>query len=464
MPTEIEYTRRLTRNYLVALGFIAALSIGIFFLLLGILRTNENTAAVINTAGRQRMLSQRVALYALRLVESPAGRQQHREELQRTVDRMATVHEQLHVSGGSFEGQNLPALSEEVSSIYFGPRGQLDAEIRSYISEAGALAAEPEALLTADNPHLQSLLVAADTRISDGLGEVVDQYQTESDATLTRLESLLIASVIVILLALALEGWFIFRPMVRRIREETGQLEEAYHQQRRIADTLQKNLISGEIPDIKGLKIALYYRSATRTAEVGGDFYDFINLPDGGWGIVLGDVAGKGIDAAVEPVKVRELMHDRAYPGLPPGALLESINDTLVRQYDEMFIAVSYIRYYPDREVLQIANAGNPFPFLLAAGSFIDLSEPPLAAVEGQEYTSLDVAFGRGETILLFTDGLAQAKTAGGFFGLGLERHLAGKEAMEPGQLVKSLVEEATELSGGELLDDILVMAIRRKE
>ena len=459
-------TRRLTRVYLIALGLIAALSIAIFFLLLGIIRTQEHIAAVINTSGRQRMLSQRVALYGLKLVESetPLQREENRIQLLDAVDTMETVHDLLHVSGGTFEGQTLPKPSEEVLSIFFGPRGNLDEEIKTYLSEARELASDPDDLLTIGNVHLKSILDAADARILEELDEVVDEYQSESDTTVTGLQYALVASVVAIILALAMEGVFIFRRMVSRIRREAGQLEQAYEQQRRIAETLQDSLISGEIPVIKNLEIGLFYKSATAAAEAGGDFYDFIRFPGGGWGIVLGDVAGKGIDAAVEPVKVRELMNDRVLRGLPPEALLESINDTLVQQHTEMFIAITYASFFEDRAVLNLINAGNPYPLLLSSKRFVELSEPPLAAAEGTKYSSLDVPFKPGETILFYTDGLAQVETADGvFFGLQLDRYVTGKEDLSPDQLVHSLVEEALRLSGGQLFDDILVMAVRRK-
>jgi hypothetical protein len=457
--------RRLNLSYLFALGIIAVLSVAVFFLLLGILRTNEHIAAVINASGRQRMLSQRIALYGLQLVESKteAEQQQNRKELLNAVDTMETSHELLHVTGGVFEGQTLPAPSPEVLSIYFGPRGQLDAEIKSYFTEARELAAAPGEQLSADNPHLKALLDAADQRIPAGLDQVVDQHQMESDATLNRLEYLLIASVSIILLALVMEGFFIFRPMVRRIRGETRQLEEAYEQQARIAEALQKNLISGEIPDMEGLEVGLFYRSATETAEVGGDFYDFVNLPGGGWGIVLGDVAGKGVDAAVEPVKVRELINDRANRGLAPGEMLTSVNNSLARQYEESFIAVTYASYYPGECVLRLANAGNPYPFLMRAQRLVDLSEPPLGAVAAHKYSELKVEFEPGETILLYTDGLAQAPAGDRYYGQGLERRVAGKESMGLKELVRELVNEATRLAGGRLTDDILVMAVRRR-
>ena len=217
----------LTKRYLLALGFIALLSITAYLNLHQLIKTQAASAAVINVSGRQRMLSQKTALLCFQLVESrePSEREQIRNELTETLALMKYSHEKL-MQGDM--GLDMPVpLPEEVKAIYFNSPNSLDLQLRQYLAAAQSLAQEPDVRLTQDNPNLLSVLAASQGELLHILDTVVKEYQKQSERDITRLKNLEKTILILTLLVLAGEALFIFRPMVRRIRKETKYLTDS---------------------------------------------------------------------------------------------------------------------------------------------------------------------------------------------------------------------------------------------
>jgi signal transduction histidine kinase len=153
-----------------------------------IISTREINAAVINVSGRQRMLSQRSALFALRLVCTQDSLEQEklRQEMGRAIDLMEESHNSLIEGNAEMKLPGQP--SKAVQTIYFEAPFYLDRQIRDYIAHVRALGQAPPEALTEDNPHLQSILQASATNLLEALEAVVSQYQRESDVAQLNIE------------------------------------------------------------------------------------------------------------------------------------------------------------------------------------------------------------------------------------------------------------------------------------
>ncbi len=249
----------LTRRYVLALSLIAMLSITAFFILRTAIKAQEAGAVVVNVAGRQRMLSQRISRYALLLVLNKGSDTQEaiRDTLAGNVKLFEASHKAL-INGGSVAGISanetltLPGNpTAEVQKMYFQAPMQLDQQVITYVSEANALLNDPDNELTLKNSHLQYLLTASATDILTALNTVTGQYQKESETAIARLERLEAGVLGITVLALLLEALLIFRPMVRQIVQRNHELEENARQR-----------------ELQNLKLETRAKTIALTAEV----------------------------------------------------------------------------------------------------------------------------------------------------------------------------------------------------
>lgn len=454
-------TDSMTRNYLTALIIIAVLSILAFIILRAVINSEKASAALINISGRQRMLSQRIALYSFELIsaDTAAKRGNIRRKLLQSTNLMARSNQGL-IKGDNSLG--LPRPSVKIRTIFFAPPDKLNAGINKYIFEANALADAKVDDLNLSNPHFRYIVSAA-SGLLDILDKVVKQYERESETTISQLQGVQAGTLVIILLVLLTEALFIFRPMTFHIREKTARLEAAYQEKLRIADTLQKSLIPQHISEIPGLKINFFYKSATSYAEVGGDFYDIFEITGNRWGIVVGDVAGKGIDVAADTAKVKYLLRDRAYNRLSPSDVLADVNNALVHQQADRFTALTYCVYQPKTSALILANAGNPYPYFTQGNKFLEITAVPISIFADQSYPTMEIKFQPGDTLIFYTDGLTEARKEKEFYGMeGLQRFVVKNKAMDLDKLLADLVDDARSFSGNNLTDDTLVMGLRK--
>jgi serine phosphatase RsbU (regulator of sigma subunit)/anti-sigma regulatory factor (Ser/Thr protein kinase) len=179
-----------------------------------------------------------------------------------------------------------------------------------------------------------------------------------------------------------------------------------------IAAEIQRSLLPKQLPEIPGFKLVGHYLSAH---QVGGDFYDAFVTQQGGWLLAIADVMGKGVPAAMFAAIFRSQLRAGAERAATPGALLTWLNRSLHDDLDqvEMFITAQLVYLNSDRRSFQMASAGHP-PLLLAAGDgrvqAVEDSGLPLGIMPDTIYTERTVALPPGANLLLFTDGLTEAR------------------------------------------------------
>ena len=204
--------------------------------------------------------------------------------------------------------------------------------------------------------------------------------------------------------------------------------------------------------------------------EVGGDFYDFIELPDDRLGIVVGDVTDKGVPAALIMAKTHSLLRGDAPRLVSPGAVLARVNELLVAEMPaNMFVTCLFAVLDPASGVLRFANAGHPVPYVRGAdGQVRELRARgmPLGLLPDMQYDEAETVLQPGERVLLHSDGVAEAHDADrGMFGFERLEALVGQD-IDPRGLIDSVMSALAAFTeeDAEQEDDITLVALARSE
>lgn len=184
------------------------------------------------------------------------------------------------------------------------------------------------------------------------------------------------------------------------------------------ARVIQQQLLPTELPSLSGWRIAACYQPAR---AVGGDFYDFLELPNGQLALVTGDVTDKGIPAALVMATTHSILRGDVIGLMSPGAILERANDRLYTDIPtHMFVTCLYVVLDLVSGRLRFANAGHNLPYVASTGEVTELRATgmPLGAMPGMTYEEKEAHLAPGSTILLSSDGLVEAHNpAGEMFG-----------------------------------------------
>src|ERR687897_957906 len=200
-----------------------------------------------------------------------------------------------------------------------------------------------------------------------------------------------------------------------RQQQQQAQERERIEQELRVARLIQQTLLPKEVPDLEGYKLAAYYQPAR---EVGGDFYDFLQLDDEHLGLVVGDVTDKGVPAAIVMATTRTMLRASAQRLDSPGEVLKRVNDVIVRDIPpNMFITCLYAILNLESGLLRYANAGHDLPYRRRrrrsseAGGAEELRATgmPLGLLPGMSYEEKEIVLGRGDSVLFYSDGLVEA-------------------------------------------------------
>lgn len=247
------------------------------------------------------------------------------------------------------------------------------------------------------------------------------------------------------------------------------QRKQAEQERERQLMVLQRALLPA-LPRIGGdYNVASAFIPAAPGQEVGGDFYDIFRTEEGKTAIVVGDVSGKDIEAASMAAITRSTMRAFAYEIPSAADVLSHANMALCAQHNESgsFVTVFIAILDTPTGEMYYASAGHPPPALLRANGdfeFLMLGFPPLGIRQDLFYKQRRVFVGPGDKIIIFTDGISEARRGLEMLDLeGVERMIRQHNDAGPSELVEAIVEETKNWSLGHLADDIAILAIERK-
>jgi serine phosphatase RsbU (regulator of sigma subunit)/anti-sigma regulatory factor (Ser/Thr protein kinase) len=251
------------------------------------------------------------------------------------------------------------------------------------------------------------------------------------------------------------------------VREQEAEVRqrERIEQELRVAQLIQQQFLPQELPDLPGWQVAAYYGPAR---EVGGDFYDFIRLPGDEIGIVVGDVTDKGVPAALVMATTHSILRAEAPRLVAPSEVLTRANELLVDEMPaHMFVTCLYAVLNPATGQLRYANAGHNVPYVSTRDGVTELRATgmPLGLLPGMDYEEKEATLAPGDTVLLHSDGLAEAHNGEReMFGFPRVAALTG-EASDGEVLIDRLLKELQEFVGPglEQEDDITLVTIGRR-
>jgi serine phosphatase RsbU (regulator of sigma subunit) len=237
---------------------------------------------------------------------------------------------------------------------------------------------------------------------------------------------------------------------------------------------LERGLLPEPLVDDPSLQLVSHYLPGRRRALLGGDFYDAVQAADGVVHVVIGDVCGHGPDEAALGVCLRIAWRTLVLGGREPDKLLSTLQDVLVaeRHDTSVFTTLCMLSIAPDRRSAALRVAGHPVPLLLANDSVTPLTVPcggpPLGVMHDAAWAGHRLELPAAWSILLFTDGLVEGHVGRGPGRLGddgLIQLLDGERRndRQAAGLLRGVVEQAEELNGGPLLDDVAAVLITRQ-
>jgi serine phosphatase RsbU (regulator of sigma subunit)/anti-sigma regulatory factor (Ser/Thr protein kinase) len=251
-----------------------------------------------------------------------------------------------------------------------------------------------------------------------------------------------------------------------RQQQAEAQARERLEQELRVARLIQQTLLPKEVPSLPGWQLAAYWQPAR---AVGGDFYDFLPLPDGRMVLIVADVTDKGVPAALVMATTRAILRGSARRLLSPGAALERTNNLLCPEMPpSMFVTCLYAILDPASGRLHYANAGHDLPYWRHNAEAVEMRATgmPLGLLPDMHYEEKELTLTAGDSVLLYSDGLVEAHNPQrDMFGFP---HLRQLVADHPGGagLIDFLLAELAAFTGPdwEQEDDVTLLTVQRLE
>jgi PAS domain S-box-containing protein len=242
-----------------------------------------------------------------------------------------------------------------------------------------------------------------------------------------------------------------------------------YRTRSAIAQTLQESLLPPLLPEIAGLELGAVYRAAGEGYDVGGDFYDVFPTSDGHWFFVVGDVQGKGPQAAAVTALARYTIRAAAVRRRSPSAILRWVSEVMLRRQapDDRFCTIACVHLDLTRSPARatVACGGHPLPLILRADGQVEPVGVPgtlLGLVDRLELEDRATDLHDGDTLVLYTDGLTEARAPVGVWNPEeLERAVASLRGRDPQAVADGLLAMATPDPARAPRDDIAIVALR---
>jgi PAS domain S-box-containing protein len=241
-----------------------------------------------------------------------------------------------------------------------------------------------------------------------------------------------------------------------------------YEERDHVARTLQRSLLPGALPEVPGVELAGRYVAAGEGNEVGGDFYDCFATGGGDWALAIGDVCGKGAEAATLTALARYTLRAAAQHTRQPRAVLIELNEALLRQQlGYRFCTVLYASLTPrdGRVDVCLATGGHPLPLVLHASGEVETAGSPgslLGILDDPEISEHSFELDPGDALVLVTDGVTEATAADRATGPGrLVALLAGQAGADAATIAEAVERDALEAQGGVVRDDVAVLVAR---
>jgi sigma-B regulation protein RsbU (phosphoserine phosphatase) len=264
----------------------------------------------------------------------------------------------------------------------------------------------------------------------------------------------------------------VFKAADRRAYEQEilRQRQRAEESERRtfvVAQALQRMLYPPEPPRIDGLDVGAAFRPAGDGGMIGGDFYDVFELESRDWLIAVGDVCGKGVEAAAVAGLARFTVRASAVHSRQLDEVMHQVNDVLLADESDRFVTLLLARFTRASVSWQatLARGGHPPPYRFRG------DEPPVAlglpgglvgAMEQVRYRHVDVPLEPGDLVLMYSDGLTEGRRGVEFYGEDrMLDHVAAHLHLSSGDLAHSLVDDVVAFQDGRPTDDIAVVTLR---
>ena len=239
---------------------------------------------------------------------------------------------------------------------------------------------------------------------------------------------------------------------------------ERLEQEMRVATMIQQQFLPHSLPDLPDWQVAAYYGPAR---AVGGDFYDFFELPQGQIGIVVGDVTDKGVPAALVMARTHSILRAEAPRLVEPGAVLARANELLCQEMPaNMFVTCLYGVLDPAAGHFRFANAGHNLPYVRSDRGVAEFRATgmPLGLMPGMDYEEAEGVVGTGDSLLLYSDGFVEAHSeTGEMYGFPRLRSAFAADAAGSA-LVDILLDDLHAFTGSdwEQEDDLTLVTLRR--
>ncbi len=248
-------------------------------------------------------------------------------------------------------------------------------------------------------------------------------------------------------------------------QQQRAAVQERMERDLRVARQIQRSLLPAAAPEVLGMEFGIHYEPAY---QIGGDFYDFSWHDKDHLGMVIGDVSGKAISAALYMASLTSQLRSRAAIAKTPAKLLSKVNESMIQMGDDgMFATLAYLIYDLETRTLVFTNAGHMSPLLRRDGRVYPIQAEqahctPIGIMEGMEFGEARIQLHSGDLIMLTTDGVHEARDpAGNEYGIKRLSRRVRSARGNASEVVKAVLQDLDSFVGnGPQTDDITILAV----